>query len=115
MSRLVEEVKQKCHVELQNEDVYMATTYEAFIQKIARKGRGLDDQVFEYDAVSVLMSLSQYSTFCFVLIIIIIIIIITGFYIALFQIMIKALHSVILPRSYDSESILHSECTFSTP
>ena len=51
MSRLVEEVKQKCHVELQNEDVYMATTYEAFIQKIARKGRGLDDQVFEYDAV----------------------------------------------------------------
>ncbi|XP_041459502.1 mitochondrial 10-formyltetrahydrofolate dehydrogenase-like isoform X1 [Lytechinus variegatus] len=51
VARLVEEVKQKCSIELQNEDVYMATTYDAFVQKVARKGRGLDEQVFEYDAI----------------------------------------------------------------
>ncbi|XP_072181777.1 mitochondrial 10-formyltetrahydrofolate dehydrogenase-like isoform X1 [Diadema setosum] len=52
VARLVEEVKQKCGgLELQNEDVYMATTYEAFVQKVVRKGRGLDEEVFEYDAI----------------------------------------------------------------
>ena len=52
-NRLVEEVKQKCNgIELQNEDVYMATTYDAFVQLVVRKGRGEGEEEFTYDAVS---------------------------------------------------------------
>ena len=65
LHRLVEELKQKCSVELKNEDVYMATTYDAFVQKVARKGRGLDEQVFEFDAVSLLYGLES-SKKCFI-------------------------------------------------
>ncbi|XP_030575880.1 mitochondrial 10-formyltetrahydrofolate dehydrogenase [Archocentrus centrarchus] len=50
--RLVEEVKQKCPgVQLQNEDVYMATTFQDFIQMFVRKLRGEDQEeelVFDY-------------------------------------------------------------------
>uniref|UniRef100_A0A3Q2TDV3 10-formyltetrahydrofolate dehydrogenase n=1 Tax=Fundulus heteroclitus TaxID=8078 RepID=A0A3Q2TDV3_FUNHE len=43
--RLVEEVKQKCAgVQLQNEDVYMATTFQDFIQMFVRKLRGEDQE-----------------------------------------------------------------------
>ncbi|CAH2277509.1 mitochondrial 10-formyltetrahydrofolate dehydrogenase [Pelobates cultripes] len=39
--RLVEEIKQKFGgLELQNEDVYMATTFQDFIQMVVRKSRG---------------------------------------------------------------------------
>ncbi|XP_050001720.1 mitochondrial 10-formyltetrahydrofolate dehydrogenase isoform X1 [Alexandromys fortis] len=44
--RLVEEVRQKCGgLQLQNEDVYMATKFEDFIQKVVRKLRGEDEEV----------------------------------------------------------------------
>ncbi|XP_051976903.1 mitochondrial 10-formyltetrahydrofolate dehydrogenase-like [Xyrauchen texanus] len=43
--RLVEEVKQKCGgVQLQNEDVYMATTFQSFIQMFIRCLRGEDQE-----------------------------------------------------------------------
>ncbi|XP_015446930.1 mitochondrial 10-formyltetrahydrofolate dehydrogenase [Pteropus alecto] len=43
--RLVEEIRQKCGgLQLQNEDVYMATKFEDFIQKIVRKLRGEDQE-----------------------------------------------------------------------
>lgn len=43
--RLVEEVKQKCaSVQLQTEDVYMATTYQDFIQMFVRRFRGEDQE-----------------------------------------------------------------------
>uniref|UniRef100_A0A7N6B8M1 10-formyltetrahydrofolate dehydrogenase n=1 Tax=Anabas testudineus TaxID=64144 RepID=A0A7N6B8M1_ANATE len=43
--RLVEEVKQKCpSVQLQSEDVYMATTFQDFIQMFVRKLRGEDQE-----------------------------------------------------------------------
>ncbi|XP_023155521.1 mitochondrial 10-formyltetrahydrofolate dehydrogenase [Amphiprion ocellaris] len=43
--RLVEEVKQKCAgVQLQNEDVYMATTFQDFIQMFVRRLRGEDQE-----------------------------------------------------------------------
>ncbi|XP_056604365.1 mitochondrial 10-formyltetrahydrofolate dehydrogenase isoform X1 [Triplophysa dalaica] len=43
--RLVEEVKQKCGgVQLQNEDVYMATTFQSFIQMFVRRMRGEDQE-----------------------------------------------------------------------
>uniref|UniRef100_A0A6Q2YBG5 10-formyltetrahydrofolate dehydrogenase n=1 Tax=Esox lucius TaxID=8010 RepID=A0A6Q2YBG5_ESOLU len=43
--RLVEEVKQKCGgVQLQNEDVYMATTFQDFIQMFVRRLRGEDQE-----------------------------------------------------------------------
>uniref|UniRef100_A0A8C9STC6 10-formyltetrahydrofolate dehydrogenase n=1 Tax=Scleropages formosus TaxID=113540 RepID=A0A8C9STC6_SCLFO len=43
--RLVEEIKQKCGgVQLQNEDVYMATVFQDFIQMFVRKLRGEDTQ-----------------------------------------------------------------------
>ncbi|XP_055045893.2 mitochondrial 10-formyltetrahydrofolate dehydrogenase isoform X1 [Misgurnus anguillicaudatus] len=43
--RLVEEVKEKCGgVQLQTEDVYMATTFESFIQKFVRRLRGEDQE-----------------------------------------------------------------------
>lgn len=45
LSRLVEEVKQKCpDIQLQNEDVYMATTFQDFIQMLVRKLRGEDQE-----------------------------------------------------------------------
>ncbi|XP_041111112.1 mitochondrial 10-formyltetrahydrofolate dehydrogenase-like isoform X2 [Polyodon spathula] len=43
--RLVEEIKQKCDgLQLQNEDVYMATKFEDFIQLVVRKLRGEDKE-----------------------------------------------------------------------
>ncbi|XP_058482003.1 mitochondrial 10-formyltetrahydrofolate dehydrogenase [Solea solea] len=43
--RLVEEVKQKCAgVQLQNEDVYMAPTFQDFIQMFVRRLRGEDQE-----------------------------------------------------------------------
>jgi len=49
--RLVEEVKEKCGVQLANEDVYMATTYDAFVKAVVLKSRGGDAAEFTYDAV----------------------------------------------------------------
>ncbi|XP_066561352.1 mitochondrial 10-formyltetrahydrofolate dehydrogenase [Amia ocellicauda] len=41
--RLVEEIKQKCDgLQMQNEDVYMATTFQDFIQVVVRRLRGED-------------------------------------------------------------------------
>uniref|UniRef100_UPI00398F083B mitochondrial 10-formyltetrahydrofolate dehydrogenase-like n=1 Tax=Pristiophorus japonicus TaxID=55135 RepID=UPI00398F083B len=43
--RLVEEIKQKCSdLQLQNEDVYMATKFQDFIQMVVRKLRGEDEE-----------------------------------------------------------------------
>ncbi|KAK5876799.1 hypothetical protein CesoFtcFv8_026115 [Champsocephalus esox] len=43
--RLVEEVKQKCAgIQLQTEDVYMATTFQDFIQMFVRRLRGEDQE-----------------------------------------------------------------------
>ncbi|XP_072106686.1 cytosolic 10-formyltetrahydrofolate dehydrogenase-like [Mobula birostris] len=43
--RLVEEIRLKCNgLQLQNEDVYMATTFEDFMQMIVRKFRGEDEE-----------------------------------------------------------------------
>eukprot|EP00061_Rhincodon_typus_P013120 g39291.t1 len=52
--RLVEEIKQKCKgLQLQNEDVYMATKFEDFIQMIVRKLRGEDkEEELEVDYVT---------------------------------------------------------------
>ncbi|XP_073863762.1 mitochondrial 10-formyltetrahydrofolate dehydrogenase isoform X2 [Macaca fascicularis] len=45
VARLVEEIRQKCDgLQLQNEDVYMATKFEDFIQKVVRKLRGEDQE-----------------------------------------------------------------------
>lgn len=45
LSRLVEEVKQKCpDIQLQTEDVYMATAFSDFIQMLVRKLRGEDQE-----------------------------------------------------------------------
>uniref|UniRef100_A0A674EIJ7 10-formyltetrahydrofolate dehydrogenase n=1 Tax=Salmo trutta TaxID=8032 RepID=A0A674EIJ7_SALTR len=50
--RLVEEIKQKCAgLQLQNEDVYMATTFQDFIQMFVRRLRGEDreeEMVIDY-------------------------------------------------------------------
>ncbi|XP_077328226.1 mitochondrial 10-formyltetrahydrofolate dehydrogenase [Lithobates pipiens] len=54
--RLVEEIKQKCGgLEVQNEDVYMATTFQDFIQMVVRKFRGEDKEelVIEYATLNV--------------------------------------------------------------
>lgn len=44
LSRLVEEVKQRAGVLLQNEDIYMATTFQDFIQMFVRKLRGEEEE-----------------------------------------------------------------------
>ncbi|KAJ8302046.1 hypothetical protein KUTeg_021033, partial [Tegillarca granosa] len=51
--RLVEEVKEKCNgISLQNEDVYMNTGFEDFVNCVIRRGRGIEDkEEFTYDAV----------------------------------------------------------------
>ncbi|XP_033619763.1 mitochondrial 10-formyltetrahydrofolate dehydrogenase isoform X2 [Fukomys damarensis] len=47
VARLVEEIRQKCGgLQLQNEDVYLATTFGDFVQKVVRKLRG-EDQAAE--------------------------------------------------------------------
>uniref|UniRef100_A0A8C5MIS4 Cytosolic 10-formyltetrahydrofolate dehydrogenase n=1 Tax=Leptobrachium leishanense TaxID=445787 RepID=A0A8C5MIS4_9ANUR len=51
--RLVEEIKQKFSgLELQNEDVYMATTFQDFIQMVVRKSRGEDKEELVIDYVT---------------------------------------------------------------
>ncbi|XP_076023578.1 mitochondrial 10-formyltetrahydrofolate dehydrogenase-like [Genypterus blacodes] len=55
--RLVEELKLKCsEVQLQNEDVYMATTFQDFVQMFVRKLRGEDQEkemVIDYATIEV--------------------------------------------------------------
>ena len=51
--RLVEEVKEKTGIALENDDVYMSTTFESFINTVVIKSRGGDAVELEYDAVSV--------------------------------------------------------------
>ncbi|KAG8439407.1 hypothetical protein GDO86_005572 [Hymenochirus boettgeri] len=47
---MVEEIKQKCNgLELQNEDVYMATTFGDFIQMVVKKSRGEDEEELVID------------------------------------------------------------------
>lgn len=64
VSRLVEEVKQKCpSVQLQSEDVYMATTFQDFIQMFVRKLRGEDQEeelVIDYVSLSANLSMVQF-------------------------------------------------------
>ena len=51
--RLVEEVKQICNVNLENEDVYMNTQFDDFTNCVIKRGRGIEDkEPFEFDAVS---------------------------------------------------------------
>lgn len=51
--RLVEEVKDQCNVDIANDDVYMATTYDEFVTAIVLKGRGLGGKKeFVYDAIT---------------------------------------------------------------
>lgn len=56
----MEEIRQKCGgLQLQNEDVYMATKFEDFIQKVVRKLRGEDEEVelvVEYVSVSLMLN-----------------------------------------------------------
>ncbi|XP_076047759.1 cytosolic 10-formyltetrahydrofolate dehydrogenase isoform X2 [Oratosquilla oratoria] len=50
--RLVEEVKEKVSISLENEDVYMATTFQEFIQTVVIKMRGGDTKPeFTFDAI----------------------------------------------------------------
>ena len=51
--RLVEEVREDTGVELENDEVYMNTTFESFINTVVLKSRGADSVELEYDAVSV--------------------------------------------------------------
>lgn len=49
----MEEVKEKCNgIELQNEDVYMATTYDDFVKAVVLRGRGVGLEEFTYTPVS---------------------------------------------------------------
>ena len=52
MSRLIEEVREKAGVTLETDDVYMNTTFDAFIHTMISKSRGGDEVELEYDAVS---------------------------------------------------------------
>ena len=55
--RLVEEVKDICGVALENEDVYMNTTFEDFTNQVVVKGRGggAEEKDVEFDKVSVVV------------------------------------------------------------
>ncbi len=50
--RLIEEVREKAGVTLETDDVYMSTTFGAFIHTMISKSRGGDAVELEYDAVS---------------------------------------------------------------
>ncbi len=50
----MEEVKLRAaQLQLQNEDVYMATSFEEFIQMCVRKLRGEDEEEFTVDYVCI--------------------------------------------------------------
>ncbi len=49
--RLVEEVRDRTGVELENDDIYMNTVFEQFIRLVVVKSRGGGDTEFEFDAV----------------------------------------------------------------
>ena len=53
MNRLIEEVRSKCGgVQLQSDDVYMATTFQEFIRAVILRSRGIETKKpFTYDAV----------------------------------------------------------------
>lgn len=53
--RLVEGVLEDCGIELANEEVYMATTYDEFVKAVILKGRGGGAKEFTYDAVMLLL------------------------------------------------------------
>lgn len=63
----MEEVKQKCAgVQLQSEDVYMATTFQDFIQMFVRKLRGEDqeeEQVIDYVSLRSSLDFSSHIIF----------------------------------------------------
>ncbi|KAK3610577.1 hypothetical protein CHS0354_009017 [Potamilus streckersoni] len=52
--RLVEEVKQKCNgIKLENEDVYMNTVFEDFVNCVVKRGRGIvDKEEFKFTPVT---------------------------------------------------------------
>lgn len=50
--RLIEEVREKAGVTLETDDVYMSTTFGAFIHTMITKSRGGGVVELEYDAVS---------------------------------------------------------------
>lgn len=60
----MEEIRQKCGgLQLQNEDVYMATKFEDFIQKVVRKLRGEDEEVelvVDYVSVSLMLNFKHF-------------------------------------------------------
>ncbi|KAM8973914.1 mitochondrial 10-formyltetrahydrofolate dehydrogenase isoform 2-T2 [Pelodytes ibericus] len=67
--RLVEEIKQKYDgLELQNEDVYMATTFQDFMQMIVRKSRGEDKEelIIDYATQNVNNMTVQMPYQCFI-------------------------------------------------
>ncbi|XP_072309496.1 mitochondrial 10-formyltetrahydrofolate dehydrogenase [Eucyclogobius newberryi] len=68
--RLVEEVKQRCpSVQLQNEDVYMSSTFQTFIQMLVRKLRGEDQEeelVIDYATTEANNMTVKMPTQCFV-------------------------------------------------
>jgi formyltetrahydrofolate dehydrogenase len=49
--RLVEEVKEKCNLTLQAEDVYMATKFEYFVKSAVLKSRGGDGATFDCSTI----------------------------------------------------------------
>lgn len=54
LQRLIEEIKQKCNgVALENEDVYMNTSFEDLSNCLVKRNRGIDDkEPLVFDAVS---------------------------------------------------------------
>lgn len=62
----MEEIRQKCGgLQLQNEDVYMATKFEDFIQKVVRKLRGEDEEVelaVDYVSVSLMLNFKHFQS-----------------------------------------------------
>jgi len=56
---LIEEIKEKCNgVTLQNEDVYMNTTFEDLSNCLVKRNRGIDDkEPLVFDAVRLIIYL----------------------------------------------------------
>ncbi|XP_054722223.1 mitochondrial 10-formyltetrahydrofolate dehydrogenase-like [Uloborus diversus] len=53
VARLVEEIKEKCGITIENENVYMATTFEEFVKSvILRQRRGSASPKLEFNAVN---------------------------------------------------------------
>ncbi|MCG8625511.1 MAG: acyl carrier protein [Proteobacteria bacterium] len=64
VTRLLEEVREVAGVEMENDDVYMNSTFSEFVKQLVLTSRGGQDTELEYDAVSLCYNIITIKFYC---------------------------------------------------